>query len=54
MADKKKVYVSLQEKQCEQLQKLAEESFRTRSGYIRRIITVYLRQIEEHPERRLK
>lgn len=53
MNAKKKVCVLLTEEQCQKLQQLADESCRTRAGYIRKIITAYLWDIEKDPGRKL-
>ena len=53
MKPKRKIYVSLTEEQCQKLQQLADESCRTRAGYIRKIITSYLWNIEKDPGRKL-
>ena len=53
MIKKKKVCVLLTEEQCEKIQLLADESFRTRSGYLRRLVTVYLQAIEADPEKKI-
>lgn len=54
MKHTKKVCISLTEEQCQRLQTLADESCRTRAGYIRQIIRVYLRAIEADPGRAIK
>ena len=53
MKSTRKVCISLTEKQYEQIQLLANESFRTRAGYIRKIITNYLNYIESNPEKKI-
>lgn len=53
MNTKKGVCITLSEGQCQKLQALADESFRTRAGYIRKIITAYLWDIEKDPGRKL-
>ena len=50
---KRKVCISLTEEQCQKLQQLADESCRTRAGYIRKVIAAYLRDIEQDPHRKL-
>ena len=47
------ISVTLPKELCQQLQMLAEETCRTRSGYIRQIIKAYLQNIEQHPEQKL-
>ena len=54
MTPKKKICISLSEQDYTRIQALADESFRTRAGYIRHLIRVYLRHIEKHPEQKLK
>ena len=53
MKNTKRVCVSLSEKQFEILQQLAEESFRTRSGYIRKLMIAYFEYIKTHPESKI-
>lgn len=53
MATKKRVVVLLTEQECQRLRQLADESCRTRAGYIRKIISTHLRDVEENPGRKL-
>ena len=54
MKYQKKLYLSLSEDDCRQLDALARESCRSRAGYIRRLIQAYLQHIKQHPEQKLK
>ena len=51
---KKKVCVSLSEEQYRIIEQLANETFRTRAGYIRRVLTLYLDLINKHPEYKIR
>ena len=50
----KKVVISVSESDCRHLQNLADEVGRSRSGYLRRLIVLYLRHIAQHPEAKIK
>ena len=51
---KKKVCVSLSEEQYRIIEQLANETFRTRAGYIRRVLTLYLDLMNKHPEYKIR
>ena len=53
MDKKKNISVALSEEQFQKLQELAEESCRTRAGYVWQIIRRYLREIELDPDRKI-
>lgn len=53
MKKSRKVCILLSDQQFEILQQLADESFRTRSGYIRKLITAYFEYIKLHPEQKI-
>lgn len=53
MRKTKTVCVLLSDQQFNVLQQLADESFRTRSGYIRKLITAYFEYIKLHPEEKI-
>ena len=50
---RKIVSVSLPEEDCKKLDSLARESYRTRAGYLRKLIKVYLQTVEQHPEQKI-
>ena len=50
MQKKKHVSLTITDEQCRKLDELAEQSMRTRSGYLRHLLAVYLRHIEKHPD----
>ena len=54
MKDKKKVSFSLPEEFYAKIEMLAEESCRTRAGYLRQLVKVYIQYIEENPEQKIK
>ena len=50
----KHVSVILPKELCDRLDVLAEESCRSRAGYLRQLLREYLRYIEQHPEEKLR
>ena len=53
MADRICVSVLLPPEQYEQLKKLANSTGRSMSGYLRRLVTLYLIEIKKYPEKQI-
>ena len=47
------VSTTLPEELCAKVEALAKESCRTRAGYLRKLIKVYLQTVEQHPEQKI-
>jgi len=50
----KKISISLTPEQFKQVELLSVESCRSKSGYIRQLIKIYLQYIGQHPSAKLK